>query len=348
MRIMWVSPHGDGWGIAYRLRQAGHKVVLYNPKNKNGAGYLPQATDATWYDLAKKSDLLVCDGTPDSSHTRRSMEASDLVRALAQLKHDGVPYTGPLPTTELLENDPRYLAKHCARLAIRMPVATGATMPSLVRCTLTISPAGEIYMVWRYHHLWGNGNGPAIGNLADLVFRIRYDCELVKQLKGLTDFLRGIGFNGYLNVAVRLTEERLEVESIACRFLYPAIFCQFPDLLNSTEHLGSDSADGQHDTIRLAVSLLRFDEDSPAEAKGLTDQPGFFGCEMHLDPEAGERSHGRFVGAIVASGPTLGVVRDKIDRHLRSAIKGRPGWGYLLPSFHSISPDYEALQKWVS
>ena len=78
MKIVWVSPNGDGWSLAYRLRELGNKVVMYNPKNKNGQGYLPQVTSAAWLDYARKADLVVCDGVPDSRRTRRSWSSSDL------------------------------------------------------------------------------------------------------------------------------------------------------------------------------------------------------------------------------------------------------------------------------
>lgn len=331
---MWVSPNGDGWSIAAKLRDAGSKVVYYCP-NKNGSGYLPSVTEAEWFEYALKSDLVICDGNSASRETRRSWEPSELVLQLAQLNHRGIAYLGPLPTTELLENDDKYREKILARFSMAVADSTHEG----VNVTLSIAPNGGTWLVWRALHGWGEDNGPRAGNLGDIVIPTNPTAELTKNVRQLVEFLRGLNYNGYINLGLTINDGRVEIHRIDCRFIYPGIFCQFPDLLPS------DAANGEHGNVRLAVSLLRLDEDSPTEAEHLLREPGFFGAEIHRDLETGEgRSHGTFLGAFASAGPSFSIVQDKVYRHLATGL--RLGWGYRENIGLRVGHDLELLQKW--
>src|SRR3990167_9302651 len=119
MKIMWVSPNGDGWAAAKKLRDGGNKVVYFNPsENKNGLGYLPSVPEAAWKDYALKADLIVVDANFASRPTRRSFSPSDYVLDLAQIRRLGMSYIGPTPTSELFENDLRYQKKILSRLGL--------------------------------------------------------------------------------------------------------------------------------------------------------------------------------------------------------------------------------------
>ena len=161
MKIVWVSPFGDGWAIAYRLREAGHKVV-YVPLNgtRNGEGFLPRLDPAEhWQDYAKKADVTFVDATPASRRTRRSYEPSDLSLELARLRHFGVPLIGPTPTSELIQNDPRYFRKTMRRLGLLSDaggVSSGTRAPHdlghLQRLFLSAGPFGQTALVVRAHY----------------------------------------------------------------------------------------------------------------------------------------------------------------------------------------------------
>ena len=132
MRILWISPYGEGWSMAEKLRQLGHKVVLINCENKNGLGYLPMASKADLEHYVNRADTVVVDSTFESRKTRRSWEPSDNVLAIsAMVKKRGVPYVGPTPTTELLENDPRYLGKMLRRFGIPVRIKPAQLAPEV-------------------------------------------------------------------------------------------------------------------------------------------------------------------------------------------------------------------------
>ncbi len=316
MKIMWLSPNGDGWAAAKKLRDAGNRVVYFNPsENKNGLGYLPSVPEAAWKDYALKSDLIVVDANFPSRPTRRSFSPSDYVLDLAQVRRKGMSYIGPTPTSELFENDLRYQAKLLSRLGLSL--ITGDIQGT--RFTVSRDPDGFSYLVFRHRHLIADENGPDIGNLGDLVIPIGVNSALVnKFVKPVEPLLERLRFNGYFNLDLVLTDNgTLEVTGITTRFLYPAIFAQLASLLGGA---------GQRGNLGLAVTLLRLDDNSDTSAEQVMNLPGFFGCEIHRDFDEGRGIvHGSFVGAIVGTGDSLPAVQHKVDAQL---VGQPPGWGF--------------------
>lgn len=328
MKILWCSPHGDGWSLATHLREAGNKVVLYNPKNKNGLGYLPTVTEAGWIDLAKKADLVVCDGVPDSRRTRRSWAPSDLVNDLQLLRHHGVPVVGPCPTTELIQNDLRYQRKILKRHNLDYvehsgPGSVSGPNRAAVDVTLSRDPDGRTSLVFRHRHLLGDRNGPDVGNLADIVLPLAADQPIIKNSLGLFDsFLEGIAFRGYFSLSLSVAENQLQVRDVQTGFLYPGVFVQFSTLLLGPQQPVVPGA---------AVSVLDFETNSRDErsVKGALDYPGVFGAELHRKPE--DRTdwlHGQFVGAVVGIGNDWQAVEQDINRKLNKIVADHPGLGF--------------------
>ena len=347
LKITWVSPNGDGWATAKKLRDGGNKVVYFNPsENKNGLGYLPSVPEAAWKDYALKSDLIVVDANFGSRATRRSFSPSDYVLDLAQIRRKGMQYIGPTPTSELFENDLRYQKKLLSRLGVPyVPtehVIDGKEGVPLIlnesdiRLTVSRDPDGRCYLVFRHRHLLADGNGPEIGNLGDVVISLRADSKLVQQSTKLVEpLLERLRFNGYFNLDLVLTHDsQPHIAGLTTSFLYPAVFAQFASFL---------SGDSQRSDLGLAVTVLRLDQDSDTSAEQVMNLPGFFGCEIHRDFDEGRAvvhsnstattvggvgvgGPPNFVGAIVSCGPDFPSVKDKVDRQLMGSLPR--GWGF--------------------
>lgn len=324
MKLFWLSPFGDGWAMAAKIRDAGNKVVYYCPdvNNKNGLGLLPRATEANWEALANKSDLVICDGVFPSRKTRRSWHPSDAVQRLTQLKKRGVPYIGPTPTTELITNDERYRQKILNRFALGSAVPAVPAVPNGAKVWLSISPGGDRYLLLRHRNTWDEGNGEDLGNLGDVVIPLNLKSELVKRFNKLMEFLQGVHQTSYSNFALAVSETNIAVNDCSMGFLYPAIFTQLPDLLS----LISGVSDSPAPEVRLAVSLLNCQGDTNAPGDQLLDHDGFFGGEIHKSLETGEIvTHGGFLGAVAGTG-NWPLVQNKVNDHLQSLL--RPGWGF--------------------
>lgn len=320
MKVLWISPHGDGWALAAAVREAGNRVVMYNPENKNGLGYLPTVTEAGWMDLAKKADLVVCDGVPDSRRTRRSWAPSDLVNDLQLLRHQGVQVVGPCPTTELMQNDPRYQRKILKRQGL---THAEQALPGGVEVTVSRDPDGRCSIVFRHRHLLGAGNGPDVGNLADIVLPMSGDQPLVKNSTGRVEqFLEGLGFRGYFSLSLSVTENQLHVRDVLTGFLYPGVFVQFASLLLDPKQPVVPGA---------AVSIIDLERHASdvRGLEGLLNYPGVFGAELHRKPE--DRTdwlHGQFVGAVVGVGNAWDTVEQDINRKLNKIVADHPGLGF--------------------
>ena len=311
MKIVWVSPFGDGWAIAYRLREAGHKVV-YVPLNgtRNGEGFLPRLDPAEhWQDYAKKADVTFVDATPASRRTRRSYEPSDLSLELARLRHFGVPLIGPTPTSELIQNDPRYFRKTMRRLGLLSDaggVSSGTRAPHalghLQRLFLSAGPFGQTALVVRARRE---------STIADAVFPIAADHRgTASLLGGLQGFLAEIGHSSYINAEFVPVGEDLHVIRLILEPLYPACFHLLGDLLGTgllASYPETYQASYQEPprSLGLAVVLNRLQE----EPDGPRDIPlnisGFFGAELHAarqgqEPEIAE-AHGLTLGALIGN-----------------------------------------------
>ena len=336
MKIVWVSPNGDGWSLAYRLRELGNKVVMYNPKNKNGQGYLPQVTSAAWLDYARKADLVVCDGVPDSRRTRRSWSSSDLSVDLQQLRHSGVPVLGPTPTTEPLHNDPRYRKKILTRheLDYAPDVVDG------VHVTVSRDPNGTPWLIFRHKNLLGPGNGPELGNLGDVVLPAS-GYPIVKNTVGrFDDFLNTIGYRGYLNLDLVCTKQKLQCRDVTTSFLYPACFVQFPNLL---------IASGDQPVVPgLAVTLLDLERnESDRLVQELLDNPSVFGAELHRKPEeGGSYLHGSFAGAVVGIDKDWASVEANVYGKLNQLVGANPGLGFRPGVGADITAHMGLLKLW--
>lgn len=338
MKIVWISPQGDGWSLAYRLRELGNRVVLYNPKNKNGQGYLPEVTSAAWMDYGMKADLVVCDGVPDSRRTRRSWSASDLSVDLQQLRHSGIPVLGPTPATELLHNDLRYRKKILLRHNLDY-VQDG--VEDAIPLTVSRDPNGGCWLVFRHRHLLGDGNGPELGNLGDVVFPLVKSKPLAQDTVGkLDNFVETLSYRGYLNLDCLVSDNKLQVRDVTTDFLYPACFVQFPNLLVS--ELKQTVVPG------IAVTLVQIDSDKrDSLLEDLLEYPGVFGAELHRKPEErGAFLNGRFAGAVVGSGNDWPVIQTEIDRKLNKIVAANPGLGFRTGVGSRVSSHLASLQSW--
>lgn len=335
MKVLWLSPYGDGWSIAAKLRTGGEKVILVSPKdNRNGEGYLPKiALETDWLSYAEKSDVVIVDNVFPSLQTKRSWNPSQESLGLATIKKKGVPVIGPLPTMELLENDERYARKILYKFSLpRADFKSGDDYA--VRLTLSTDGINW-YICWRHKALLG-GVSPRLGNLGDLILKLT-PCPLTQEFNYLVEFVFAHGKAGYLHLSTVFDAEgHFYIEGIRTGFLYPAIFGQFPDLLSS-------NTNGEHSDLRLAVTLLQFDRDGQTAPEAVVNQPGFFGCQLHReDTQAAQGStfHGPFGGALVAHGPWP-IVKDKVYRHLSGS-----GLAFREDIGSSFTHDLALLKEW--
>jgi hypothetical protein len=122
MKVLWVSPQGDGAQIAQRLVTSGHTVVGWGSPmpgvlHVNREGLAP---------FAQRADLVVVDGTFPLVQTRRSWRPSTESLFFDELRrHHRVVALGPTPTVDLLVGDPRYLRKILGRFGIPCGPAEG-------------------------------------------------------------------------------------------------------------------------------------------------------------------------------------------------------------------------------
>lgn len=122
MKILWISPRGDGTVLAERLRASGHQVVAYGESQN-----LPLVQQPNLFQFAKASDLVVVDGSFPLVRTRRSWRPHQDALFFDELRRAyNVAALGPTPTVDLLCGDRRYLRKWCHKLNIPYdPDATG-------------------------------------------------------------------------------------------------------------------------------------------------------------------------------------------------------------------------------
>ena len=338
MRIVWVSPWGDGWALAYRLREAGNRVV-YASDSTNGQGYLPQVPMKAYLEYARRADLVVVDGNWASRPTRRSWSPSDEVLALQQLRREGISVIGPTPTTELLENDTRYARKALRRLGISEARPPGNPVPQpVVRLVLSRDPAGNASLVFRHRHLLADSNGPEIGNLGDVVLHVDSNQPLVQRIaKPFEGLLKRVAFTSHLNLDLALTAVDAQVCALQTRFIYPAIFAQFADLLGTGEV--------PHE-VGIAITLLNLNSDNVSPIEGFCDIPGFYGAEIHRAFERGDTSisHGRFVGATVSLGSAWATVQQKVKNQLSALV--RDGLGFRPNIGDTVHSSLSLLKEW--
>ena len=114
MKLLWISPRGEGLDLATRLRESGNQVVVYG----EGAG-LPLVQQKDLYKFAELSDLCVIDGSFPLVRTRRSWRPHQDALFFDELRRAyHVSALGPTPTIDLLTGDRRYLRKWCGKLGI--------------------------------------------------------------------------------------------------------------------------------------------------------------------------------------------------------------------------------------
>jgi hypothetical protein len=113
MKILWVSPQGDGQDIAERLVQGGHTLVGW------GAGAPNPIAREGLAPFAQAADLVVVDGTFPLVTTRRSWRPATEALFFDELRrHHHVTALGPTPTVDLLVGDERYLRKVLGRFGV--------------------------------------------------------------------------------------------------------------------------------------------------------------------------------------------------------------------------------------
>lgn len=299
MKILWISPNGDGWSIAAKLREAGNKVV-YASDSLAGQHFLPALKLREAEGYVERADMVVCDGNFESRQTRRSWEPSDSVLQLsAAVKKRGVPYIGPLPTTELLENDRRYQAKILKRVGL---TPTNVTSP--VGVSVVLDPEGRQHTLLRLRH-----DGI---NMADLLLRevALKNRELQDGIGRLQDFLNGIGYKGHTALGLAIgADGDVKVSQVDTRFIYPSICSQW-DL--STKH-GEDAA------VSLALTLLNLKTDSVQAIQPIGDLPGLFLRDVNREGEQWCLT-GDIFGALVSTAATWDGVKDQMNLQLKGLL----------------------------
>lgn len=114
MKLLWISPRGEGIDMASRIRESGNQVVVYG----EGAG-LPLVQQKDLYKFAELADLCVIDGSFPLVRTRRSWRPHQDALFFDELRRAyGIKALGPTPTIDLLAGDRRYLRKWCGKLGI--------------------------------------------------------------------------------------------------------------------------------------------------------------------------------------------------------------------------------------
>lgn len=352
MKILWVSPFGDGWSIAYRLREAGNRVVYANlAENGNGRGFLPEVPRPleNWPHFARRADLVFVDATPPSRRTRRGgFEASDVSLELARLRFAGVPVIGPTPTTELLQNDPRYQRKILARLGLPVPGAPGDESEIGVRCTVSRGPLGQASLLFREIE--------PEGHLVDYVYPLAAQDRAGQQfIDNLADFAMSVQHSSYLNVDVTISANALLINRVVTEPRYPAVFCQLGDLLGtSVLALQNEQLLGLSDEYPprprgLAVTLYRLQNDEPGSVEGFVDEPGCFGGELSREQgeqsQTRDRAHGLLAGAIVGGELEWVDLAAKVQAQVLRLGANR-GWRYSLGDTDRISASIEQLRHW--
>jgi hypothetical protein len=183
VKVLWVSPQGDGADIASRLVLSGHTVVgwghpMPNVQSVERTGLAP---------FAQAADLVVVDGTFPLVQTRRSWRPATEALFFDELRrHHRVVALGPTPTVDLLVGDARYLRKIMGRFGI---------------------PAGPVDLVgepWS-SGAWFHGNkvtpdGPYLASLVPL--------------------FKSVGFRGWYELTGVVTEDGPVVT--ACNGSWPA------------------------------------------------------------------------------------------------------------------------------
>lgn len=114
MKLLWISPRGEGLDMATRIRESGNQVVVYG----EGAG-IPLVAQQDLYKFAQLSDLCVIDGSFPLVRTRRSWRPHQDALFFDELRRQyHITALGPTPTVDLLVADRRYLRKWCGKLGI--------------------------------------------------------------------------------------------------------------------------------------------------------------------------------------------------------------------------------------
>lgn len=153
MKLLWISPRGEGLDLATRLRESGNQVVVYG----EGAG-LPLVQQKDLYKFAELSDLTVIDGSFPLVRTRRSWRPHQDALFFDELRRAyHVTALGPTPTVDLLAGDRRYLRKWCGKLGICYEHAGEGGAPSGELSNFStggwfrdkdVVPAGPLLLSW--------------------------------------------------------------------------------------------------------------------------------------------------------------------------------------------------------
>jgi len=337
MKITWLSPLGEGWGVAYKLRLLGHKVVVVDfSGGTNGDGLVPKGDPKEWLGFAEKSDAVVVDANWPSRRTRRSYAPSDEVLDLQQLRHKGIKILGPVPTSELLENDHRYQRKVLGRLGI--PVLTSDPDDYVVRCSLTRSPFNSTSLVFRYPLLGSpekvqggdlrvslNGTEPVVATFLDPLHRLA----------------QSIGYDGYLNIDLVLGGHGYAVvENVATSPRYPGAFLDFAhvDLL-----VGMSGS--QPPLFSTAISIFDLPNAAKVPDEVTVLSRGFYGLNLS-DNADGDRGR-RCLGAVAISADPVDpwvALQEKVKLQLEPwAMKG---YGFSLDVGAGVPEALQSLYQW--
>jgi hypothetical protein len=318
MRIFWASPRGQGWGLAAAMRKAGDKVVLWvpDPYNDAGKGWLPRAGPTEWRLYAEKADLIIVDGNFQSRRTRRSWGPSRWVEELSDLRRDAPErYIGPVQTSELLENDPRYLKKVLKRFDIASH--EGPLPEASIAVSLHIDAPGHPSVVIRKEG-------------ADWSVPIPPGAKLALSLSKLVEFLRHIKYRGPLAADLSVSEEAVAVRGLTTGFLYPAV-CG-GSLVSATQgSLVSVSTQLGRESI---VDFTWNPYDSPV-----------IGGQLAASQVPGQaRVVGKMAGTIVSVGRDLAEAAGHATQQVGQLLT--EGWTAPGPSGDVVPGEWDTLRSW--
>lgn len=302
------------------MRQAGDKIIYWtpDPHNDAGRGWIPRASNAEWPTYAKAADLIIVDGNFPSRRTRRSWGPSRWVDELAAIRRDAPDkYIGPVPTSELVENDQRYQRKVLVRFG--MVCAQGALPEGAVPVTVHVDAPGGVSVVLRREGL-------------DWSIPIPPGSRIALATAKIVEYLRTIRYRGPVAISCAVTEEHLAVRDVVTGFLYPAV-CG-----------GSLVSASQGGVVTISQQLGR--ESYADFAWSPYDDTPVIGGSLAVAHGDGRRARvvGKMCGTVVSAGRDVEEATGQASA-LVNKLLGE-GWTATVPSGIEGPSELAALRGW--